>query len=211
MITRVFAGLLIGLAAAGWLAVAGTPCEASEHAAASESGQETPDINPLDWKADLAIWTAVVFLVLLAVLWKFAWRPIANGLEKRERRIADEIASAERSNVEARQLLEEYHQKLAASGEEVKQMLEAARRDAEQTGQAIVEKAKGDAEAEHQRMLGEIELATSNALKELAEQSATLAVDLAGKIVAAKLDPKAHSHLIERAVADFSKNQPGNN
>ena len=49
------------------------------------------------WKSDLAIWTAVVFLVLLAILWKFAWGPIAEGLDKREQEIADQIAEAERS------------------------------------------------------------------------------------------------------------------
>ena len=49
------------------------------------------------------------------------------------------------------------------------------------------------------------------ALKDLAERSATLAVELAGKIVDARLDPAAHSHLIEQAVSRFSAAEPGNN
>jgi F-type H+-transporting ATPase subunit b len=181
----------------------------------SEQGQDggrgSGNINPLkleEIQADLAIWTAVVFLVLLAALWPF-WRRIAQELDKRERGIADQIAQAEHHNAEARKLLEAYEQKLAASGEEVQQMLERARRDAEQAGQRIVQEARADAEAEHQRMLGEVELAAADALKQLAEQSATLAVELAGKIVAAELDPKGHAHLIKRAVARFSTQQPG--
>ena len=74
-----------------------------------------PAANPLDLKSDLALWTAVVFVVLLAVLWKFAWKPIAEGLDKREQHIADQIAEAERNNQDARQLLADYQQKLAAS------------------------------------------------------------------------------------------------
>lgn len=205
MFNRVATGLMIGWVVVLCLAAA-TPAFG-----ATEEGHGDVAINPLDWKRDLAIWTGLVFLLLMAVLWKFAWGPIAQGLQKRERGIADQISQAEQSNADARKLLEEYQQKLAASGEEVQRMLEAARRDAEKTGHQIVEKARAEAEVEHQRALGEIELATAGALKELAEQSATLAVELAGKIVAAKLDPAAHSHLIRQAVANFSKQQPGRN
>ncbi|HUT93232.1 MAG TPA: F0F1 ATP synthase subunit B [Thermoguttaceae bacterium] len=214
MSTRV-AVALVGVAVVGWLAPTALAAHAAEPPAASaqtqaaEHGQGEVDLNPLDFKGDLAIWTAAVFLVLLVILWAFAWRPIANGLQKREQRIADEIASAERSNAEGRQLLQQYEERLAASGEEVRQMLDAARRDAEHVGHQVVERAKADAEAEHQRALKEIEQAVANALQELAEESATLAVDLAGRIVHSQLDPKAHSHLIEQAVTDFSKPRSG--
>ena len=169
-------------------------------------------MNPVsleELQADLAIWTAVVFLVLLAILWKFAWGPLTRGLEKREQRIADEIASAERTNAEARELLGEYQQRLSASGQEVQQMLQAARRDAEKVGHEIAEKARAEAEAEQRRKVEEIELAADDAIRELGEQSARLAIELAGKIVAAKLDPEDHSHLIEQAVTNFSTRKPG--
>lgn len=167
--------------------------------------------GPLTWQTDLAIWTGVVFVVLMLVLWKFAWGPIAGGLAKREQRIADEISSAQKSNSDARQLLEEYEQRLAASGQEVQEMIQAARQDGERVGNQIVEKAKAEAEVERKRAVGEIELATTNALKELAEQSATLAVGLAGRIVKSELDPKAHSQLIAQAMTDFSQKQPAGN
>jgi F-type H+-transporting ATPase subunit b len=202
---RVFLALIVGV---GLIALAAIPAGAGE---APPPGQ--PDLSPIPttWEqveGDLAIWTAVVFLLLLAVLWPF-WGRIARGLEKREQRIADEIALAERSHAEARELLGQYERRLAASGEEVQQMLEAARREAERVGHQIVEKARLAAAAERQKTLGQIEEATADALKDLAEQSATLAVDLAGKIVHGRLDPKAQSRLIEQAVAQFSKGQSG--
>ncbi|MHC4400420.1 MAG: F0F1 ATP synthase subunit B [Planctomycetota bacterium] len=218
MSTRVAVGILVGLLAVGWLGPAVAPVGASEHPPAGEAGhegsqsaQEGPAVDPLAWRGETAIWTAVIFLLLLIVLGKFAWGPIARGLEKREQGIADQISQAEKSNTEARELLGEYEKKLAASGQEVQQMLEAARRDADKAGQEIVESAKDEAQAEHRRALDEIDAATAGALEELADQSATLAVELAGKILQAKLDPREHSHLIERAVADFSKRQPSNN
>ena len=169
-------------------------------------------LNPLDtWKADMAIWTAVVFVLLLLVLGKFAWGPIADGLDKRESRIAGEIRAAEKANSDAKALLGEYQQKLIAAGDEVRQLMEQAKRDAEVTGHKMVQKARDEADAEKRRAVEDIELATAGALKELAEQSANLAVDLAGKIVRQRLSAGDHSVLINEAVAKFAKLEPGKN
>jgi F-type H+-transporting ATPase subunit b len=166
------------------------------------------EINPMAWNSDLAVWTAVVFLLVLAILWVFAWKPITSGLDKREQRIHDEIASAEKAHADAQQLLADYQKRLADTGEEVRKMLEAARRESERQGQEIVAAARAAAEVEKQRGLNEIERATAGALKELADRSAALAVDLAGQIVGARLDQASHARLIERAVADFVRGGP---
>ena len=99
--------LTAGRAAAAAGEAAGLPGGAvqAEAVGAAESGQEAstaggqthaaegaghgqPDLNPLDWKTDLALWTGAVFVALLFVLGKFAWGPIADGLDKREQRVA---------------------------------------------------------------------------------------------------------------------------
>jgi F-type H+-transporting ATPase subunit b len=161
--------------------------------------------NPLEWRADTAIWTGVVFLVVFVLLYFFAWGPIAQGLEKREMGIADNIASAEKSNEEAKALLAEYQSRLDVAEEEVKAMLNKARIDAQKTGEKIVEAAQTAAEEEHQRALAEIEQATISALSELATKSADLAVDLAGKIVRSELKASDHATLVSEAVSNFGK------
>ncbi len=185
-------------------------------ACASEGGHSSEEVNlnPLDAKdlrADLAIWTGVVFVLLFLVLGKFAWGPIADGLEKRESRIAGEIHAAEKANTDAKALLGEYQHKLNAAADEVRQIIEQAKRDAETAGHKIVQKAREEADAEKRRAVADIELATAGALKELAERSANLAVDLAGKIVQQRLSPSEHSTLIREAVAKFAKLEPGRN
>lgn len=223
MVTRLFFSLGIVLAVALWVASPSVALAAAEHGSAahaegaaaggSHGGTSHGEggLNPLSFQSDLALWTGVVFLVVLAVLWKFAWGPIAQGLEQRESRIADEIAAAERTNEDARTLLAQYEKRLAASEGEVREMIEKARRDAEQVGRDLVEKAKAETQVEKERALREIEGATSGALKDLAERSADLAVDLAGKIMQSTLDAKGHSQLIERAVSDFVHTGPNNN
>jgi F-type H+-transporting ATPase subunit b len=184
---------------------------APDGAAKTAEGEHAEEVNPLNFKADLAVWTAVVFVVLMLVLGKFAWGPISQGLNKREQGIASQIAQAEQANQQAKDLLAQYEQKLVASREEVRGILEQGRRDAEQVGREMLDKSRADAQAEQQRALRQIDAATSSALKELADRSATLAVELAGKIMQAKINPADHAKLIEQAVASFATKEPSKN
>lgn len=183
----------------------------AEAPAEGHGGHATAEVNPLDWQRDLAIWTGVVFLVLLAVLWRFAWGPIAEGLDKREKLIAGQIADAERQHQEARALLAEYQQKLDRSQDDVRAILDQARREAEQVGRGLIDKARQEAQHEQEKALHEIELAAASAVKDLAERGAAMAVELAGKIVQARLSPHDHADLIRQAVERIAQAQPGRN
>jgi F-type H+-transporting ATPase subunit b len=180
----------------------------SSYAMASHGESEAISLNPLslEWiQKDLALWTAVVFVLLLALLTKFAWKPIIEGLDKRERNVADQIADAEAANQKAKELLAGYEQKLASAQEQVRAILDQGRRDAEEVGREMLDKAKAEVQAEHQHAIKEIDDATNAAIKDLGDRSATLAVELAGKIVRTKLSASDHSRLIEEAVAGFAQ------
>jgi F0F1-type ATP synthase membrane subunit b/b' len=73
-----------------------------------------------------------------------------------------------------------------------------------------LEKAREESAIERQRSLQQIDAATSAALKELADRSATLAVELAGKIVGAQLKAADHSRLIEQSVTQFARSKQVN-
>lgn len=216
-------GSLAALALLGWILAGAAPSSGQDHAEApadthadaahgdaahgehdAAHGAHAPvNTNPVEADPDLAIYTLVVFVILFFILTKFAWKPIAEALDRREHLIAEQIAAAERSQTEARQLLHSYEQKLAAAQDEVRGILDEARRDAAATGQEIVAKAASEAEAVKNRALREIDTAKVQAVKELSEQSARLAVLLAGKIVSSELDQKRHSQLIADAMARF--------
>jgi F-type H+-transporting ATPase subunit b len=208
MLARVVSWLLIG----GVLAVCGPPALGAANPPEAEGAAGV--INPLapeEIKGDLAVWTAAVFVVLLLVLWKFAWGPLAQGLERRERAIAEQIAQAERAHQQAQELLAQYEQRLAQARDEVRAILDQGRRDAEQVGRDLIEKARSDAAAEQQHALRQIDAATAAALKELADRSAGLAVELAGKILRIELKPSDHADLIRQAVASFAAQPPSMN
>ncbi|MCG8584231.1 MAG: F0F1 ATP synthase subunit B [Pirellulales bacterium] len=180
-----------------------------DHIGHADAGPMLSD--PTEFKWDLALWSAVVFVLLVLVLWKFAWGPICEALDRRETHISDQIAGVERANEEAKRNLADYEKKLAEASNEVREMIEEARRDADHTRQEIVADAKREAEAERDRALRDIETAKGSALKELAENSANLAVDLAGKIIEEKLKPEDHSALIRKAVDGFPAGSPSEN
>ncbi len=199
----VLGGLLLGWGVLGWEAAL-----ADSHPARSAPAE---GLNPLDsWKADLALWTAVVFLLLLVILWKYAWGPIRRALQQREQTIADQIAQAQRQHQQAQELLAQYQQKLAQSQQEIQQMLDEARRQAEQTGRQIIQQAHQQAEADRQKMLQEIHRAKQQAFRELSAEAAALAVQLAGKILQAELQPDRHRQLIQQTLAQWETTAFGN-
>ena len=183
------------------------------HGAHAPTGPHPLEVekNPLEFKKELAIWTAVVFLLLLAVLWKFAWGPIVQGLDRREQGIADQIDQADQANQRAKDLLTEYEKKLGGAKDDVRGILAQGRRNAEQVSREMLDQAKEAAKAEQQRAAQQIDVATDNAIKELAELSANLAVELAGKIVRTELKPDDHAGLIQQTMANFGRQTPSDN
>ena len=110
-------------------------------ALASESADPNAT-NPLTIDPDLAIFTGIIFLCLLVVLYVLAWKPLMAGLDQRERSIADMIDDAKRGSEEAAKKLEQYEQKLAAAAVEAQEIVEKARRDAHTAGEKLIADAR---------------------------------------------------------------------
>lgn len=220
-----FVGLLCLLLSAG--SVANRPAvaaaddhhdtHAGDHGHHTEIGHNIPpgttqkDFESPAWfQTDLAVWSFVVFLALLGLLTKFAWKPIMEGLAKREQGIADMIASTQAAHEDAKRLLASYERRLAEASEEVRGMLEEARRDSDVTRQAIIADARKAAEEERARTQQEIGRAKDHALTEIAEKAGQLAVDVAGKFLQQKLGPEDQSRLVRESVASIAR-QPSVN
>ncbi len=165
------------------------------------------DKNPSEFRIDLAIWSFVLFLILLAILWKWAWGPIVTALDAREKHIHNEIAEAERANAEARRLLAEHEKKMADVQNEVRAILDEARRDAQHTQQEILKQAQVEAQATSERARREVEQARDQALQLLFSQAADMATIMAGRIVQRTLNPHDHRDLVQQALKELpSKN-----
>jgi len=215
MVQRFIAAVLIALATTVVPVAAaddhGHGADAHGHGAHVEIGQSPPpgftqkDFESPAWfQTDLAVWSFAVFLGLLAILTKFAWTPIMEGLAKREQGIADTIAATQAANAEARQLLASYERRLAEASDEVRGMLEEARRDSEATRQTIIAEARKAADEEQARAKREIGLATDEALSTIAARAGELAVGVAGKFLREKLGSEEQDRLVRDSVASMT-------
>ena len=131
---------LFALSAAIYSVMSMTPCVFAE---GSEEGAALPPFC-----ADLALWTAVTFVLVLIVLWKFAWGPIIEGLDKREQYVLDQRSDAEKANADAKALLEDYKSQLANAKAEIQQMKADAAVNAEKAAAIVMNKAIASVEAE---------------------------------------------------------------
>jgi len=192
----------VGLFVAAALVTPAALAAGDGHAAHDDIGYvPTPSTDPAEFRGDLAIWSFAVFVLLAGLLAKFAWKPIMEGLDKREQGIADTIAATRAANEEARNMLASYERRLAEASDEVRGMLEEARRDAEATKLAIVAEARKAADEEQSRAKREIGLATDDALSKIAERAGELAVDVAGKFLRQKLSADDQQQMIRDSVA----------
>lgn len=175
--------------------------DADPHGA--DHSEEHGDVSPLPFDPDLAIFTVIVFVILLAVLGKFAWGPIIDGLDKRENSVAEQIEQAKENNEKAIAMLAEYEERLAAASNEAKEMVEEARRDSESTRERIVAEAEAAATREKERALEAIQLAKESALHDLTKQSVDQAVALAKGIVRREVKAEDHAQLIQETLDKF--------
>jgi F-type H+-transporting ATPase subunit b len=201
--------LIVGIAA--WASCSTSRCEditepprAQGHTT-SHIGTEGVSHDPSEIKGDLAIYTFVVFALLLGLLYKYAWGPVTEGLERRELSIRDNIAGAEAARLKAEKMLAEHAAKLDKVQDEVREILAEARRDAEYTKNGIVAAAQKEAEATRQRAVQDIERARDQALDSLFHHMARCVNEATEQVIGRALTGADNDRLIEEALSGFAQ------
>lgn len=157
--------------------------------------QESP--SPILPAMDEVVWGSISFLVLLGLMWKFAFPAIKKGMNARTERIRGDLDAAEHAKVEATTVLDGYKAQLADAKGEAGRIVDEARH--------VADALKKDAEARLQTELAEartraaadIEAAKAQATADLRGELATLAVGAASAVVNKNLDPATQTQLIE--------------
>jgi F-type H+-transporting ATPase subunit b len=180
-----------------------------ESAKAGETHGEasTPhDPNVMEVQAPLAIWTLVLFLCLLIVLGKFAWKPLMKSLEEREAHLEHVLRDSEKARDEAEALAAQHRKELATAADQVRALIEEARKEAMVAANSIIQKAQSEAEESRKRAEREIAGAKDQALMDIWSQTADLAVSVAGKVLGKELGESDHRRLVEMAMGELPAN-----
>lgn len=154
----------------------------------------------------LVIWITIVFLLLLAVLRKFAWGPITTALSERERTIDESIQRAETALAEAKQIQADNERARREADHEAQRILREARDAAEAIRTDEVEKTREQIRRMQQNAQEEIAREKESALTELRSEVAELAVQAAAKILKENLDAARQQKLVDEFIQKLPRN-----
>ena len=150
----------------------------------------------------LFFWQLIILLIVIFILGKFAWKPIVNALEEREKGISDALASAEKAKLEMARLTNENEQLLKEAREERDLIL----KEAKELKDKIVAEAKESAQTEGAKLIEsakrEIEDQKLKALAEVKNQVSALSLDIARKVLTKEFEDQGKQ---EAFVADLLK------
>ena len=150
-----------------------------------------------------AIAALVIFIVLLAILGRWAWKPLIVQLRRREESIANTIERSEAQQREAEDLLNHYRSRLERAEAEAKGLLDGGRRQAATEREEILVAARVEAQQATARAREEIEQAKRTALEDLQQTTAQLAAEIAERVLATNLDQAEHDRLMEDALGEI--------
>ena len=143
----------------------------------------------------LLFWTVLIFLVLVFLLAKFAWKPILKMVEERTKNIEDALNSAENAKKEMAGLKAENEQIMKEARAERDKIVREAR---EMKDEESKETAKAEADkilAQARKLIDDEKRAAMNELK---DQVASLSIEIAEKILTKELsDKKKQAELID--------------
>ena len=125
-----------------------------------------------DLNLGLSVWTTLVFLSLLAILWKFAWGPILGAVQAREDGIQETLDEAANERGEAAKLLAEHREQMADARRQAQQMIAEGKEAGERVRQDIEEKARAEGDAMIERAVESSERAQEAAHEERRKEAA---------------------------------------
>jgi F-type H+-transporting ATPase subunit b len=177
----------------GFFVFLALPVEAAAQAA--EGG-----LSPFAGNVGNAIWTLVIFVLVVLVRGKFAWGPVLALLQQREEFIHRALADAKRDRDEAEVRLKEYAAKIQDARTEAATIVAEARSDAARLREDLRERARTEADTLIQNAKRQIELQTQGAIREIRREAVDLSLQIASKIIQRNLSKEDNERLIADAL-----------
>ena len=148
----------------------------------------------------LFIWTIVTFLVLLALLAKFAWRPLLQALETRQNGIRKALDDAQLAKQELERLNAESAQIIGRARVDADAIITQSRADGDRLREEIRQKARTEANNIVKSAERQIQLETTRALEQIRHEAVELSVMIASKIIQRNLTKEDNERLIDEAL-----------
>ena len=160
-----------------------------------------------DFSYGLFFWQAIILVILIVLLAKFAWKPILAALAAREEGISNALLAAENAKKEMQNLKADNEKLLAEARAERDLMIKEAREIKEK----MIADAKSEAQGQGEKMIesakATIESEKNAAMAELKNQVSSLSLEIAETLLKGELSNKeAQTKLVEKMLGDAKLN-----
>jgi F-type H+-transporting ATPase subunit b len=159
--------------------------------------------------SSLIFWEIVSFAILFFVLAKYAFPPLLEGLDARERKIRDSIEAAERQRAEAERRMAEYELKMKGAQKEAEALVEQAKHRAQHLLEENERRLTQEAERIRTSTAREIDQERRRALEDVRGYATDLALRVAEKLVERSLTDADHKRLAEEALSAVARDYDG--
>jgi F-type H+-transporting ATPase subunit b len=161
--------------------------------------------GPLTVEGGLMLWTIFVFLLLLAILKKFAWPAILGAVEAREQALERMLAEAARDRELAAGMLAENQKLIGEAKSQAHAIIVEARSVADKDRALAVEKTKQEQEELLARARREIGAERERAIAELRREAVDLSLAAASKLIEKRLDSETDRKLVLEFLASLDE------
>lgn len=147
------------------------------------------------------------FFLLVALVSKFAFRPIVAMMKKRQDHIQNQMTTAEGNRLESEKFLQQQKDLLDQARLEAKEMIERAKRQKEREAEEIINQAKIRANQLVEDAAKEIQLEKEQAISQLRDQVGLLSVQLTSKLLEKEVRNAEQSELVDRYLEQVGRVQ----
>jgi F-type H+-transporting ATPase subunit b len=171
-------------------------------AMASEAAEGAP-VDLLAPSTGVMAWTLIIFLLLLFVLSKFAFKPLFAAVEAREKALSDAIEGAKRDRAETEAALAQQRAQLEAARTEAQQIIADSRATAEKMRSDLLAQTKQQQEEMIEQARRAIEGEKAAAIADLRKEAVDLAIAGASRVIEQNLDSAGNRTIVESFLASL--------
>ena len=162
----------------------------------------------LDINSGLMVWTILIFLIVLGVLYKAAFPHILGAVEAREQQIRDLLAAAARDREEAQKALEEQTRQLEETRARVQELVAEGRTAGERVRDETIAEARRQADEIVGRARRDVRQEMQRAVQELHVQAVDVAIAAASRLVERNLDEEDNRRLVREYLTQLQTETP---
>jgi len=157
--------------------------------------------------SSLIFWEFLSFGILFLVLWKYAFPPILQTLDERERKIKESLEQADRHRAEAEQKMQEYEAKLKTASKEAETVLAAAKDRAQRIMEENEQRLRTETQRSKEDAAREIDQERRRAIQDIRNQTTEMALLVAEKVVGRSLNDADHKRMADEALASVAESR----